>query len=111
MNEMMKIHRLKIAANNAWPADAGGQSGYATASPHNTQSEREAGETPCITAKGEEIFSSMGIHIFGMEARQTEEISTASNHECFYAYHSNLSPPSGLGHIKTVFDFILTMAD
>ncbi len=47
------------------------------------------------TAKGEEIFVIDGHTHFWTEARRTRRTSTAKQFiECFYAYHSNLSPPS-----------------
>ena len=86
-----------IATEPAWPASAGRGEATPSIAPHNnTQYLSGAGEIAMYrTANGEEIFVIDGhTHFWDGSPANQKNIHGKQFIECFYAYHSNLSPPS-----------------
>jgi predicted TIM-barrel fold metal-dependent hydrolase len=71
-------------------------SGYANGEPHNIQTHDGSRRSAMYrTAKGEEIFVIDGhTHFWDGSPANQKNIHGKQFIECFYAYHSNLSPPS-----------------
>ncbi len=95
MNEMIEIHHLTIPARDARPALR--RPGQPDASLKSVIIINSGGGENAMyrTAKGEEIFVIDGhTHFWDGSPANQKNIHGKQFIECFYAYHSNLSPPS-----------------